>query len=306
LVAGLLLAVIPAVGQRITRHFPVDPAKVKAKEMADALAPQVEQVKKDFDTKRQSLHTVPGPDGKPAFLRKDVANVITQTGKELDQAIIKVQPSDLAPLQAWSAEELAQIQAKLGALPGPKTAAFSSRPFTPYAVAVFASLNSPPKHAKPKQKTPKAAAPKPVAPPPDTVPAEKSNSILDEVGEVVSRIFTLASTNNLEVKLWVGSTAPHTMFSFWSQGQTTEATPAPKIIRTDGKLDHVIRGFYLYRAAWTKGAVTQSIQYPNPDGTPAAQTPSERLDLVKGSRYFCCRFDQSYCHHVDNEKDCRL
>jgi hypothetical protein len=166
---------------------------------------------------------------------------------------------------------------------------------------VVASLSSPAKHASPR-----AVAPKPIAPPPDTVPAEKSNSVLDEVEEVVSRIFTLASTGDLEVKLWVGSTAPHTAFSFWSQGQIKGEAPAPHTVRTDGKLDHVIRGLYFYRAAWTQGAVTQSIQYPNPAGTPAAQTPSERLDLVKGSSFFCCRFNEQYCHHVNNEKDCRL
>ena len=32
---------------------------------------------------------------------------------------------------------------------------------------------------------------------------------------------------------------------------------------------------------------------------------SERLDLVNGSRFFCCQFNESYCHHVDDEKDCR-
>lgn len=278
------------------------------KELAEALAPQVQMVQTRFDENRRALRTVQGSDGKPAFLRKDVASLITQTGGDLDTAIEKVQPSDLAPLRAWSDDALAHIQTELGALPGPKTAVFSSDSFTPRGFAVFASLSSPPKHAKPKHASPKPLAPKAVAPPPDSVPTDKSNSLLDEVGEVVSRIFTLASTNDLEVKLWVGSTAPHTAFSFGSQGQIKGDAPAPHTVRTDGKLDHVIRGLYAYHADWTKGAkgaVINRISYPNPADAPAGQTPSERLDLVKGSSFFCCRFDQNYCHHVNNEKDCR-
>ena len=269
-----------------------------SKKLAAALKTQAEEVKRRFDENRRALRTMQGSDGKPAYLRKDVVELTARTSEDLDKAIENVGP-DLRPLKDWSDDELARIQAELGT--GPKTAAFPSDLFAPQAVAVIASLGSPPK----KPASPKAAPPKPVAPPPDTVPAEKSNGILDEVAAVVSQIFTLAANNDLEVKLWVGSTAKHTVFSFWSQGQITKDAPALHTIRTDGKLDHVIRGLYLYRAAWTQGAVTQSIQYPNPAGTPPAQTPSERLDLVRGSRFFCCRFDQSYCHHVNDEKDCR-
>lgn len=270
------------------------------KKLAEALTPKVKEVRKRFEESRRALTTVQGTDGKPAYLRKDVEELTARTGEDLNKAIENVGP-ELRPLENWSADELARIKAEIGTLPGPKTAAFSYGSSTPYAAAVVASMSSPAKHAKPKAVAPKVVVP----PPPDSVPAEKSNSILDEVEEVVSQIFTLASTDDLEVTLWVGSTAPHTAFSFWSQGQITGDAPAPHTLRTDGKLDHVIRGFYLYRAAWTQGAVTQSIQYPNPAGTPAAQTPSERLDLVKGSRFFCCRFNEQYCHHVNNEKDCR-
>jgi hypothetical protein len=245
-----------------------------------------------------------GPDGKPAFLRKDVADLIARTGGDLDQAIEKVQPSALAPLRAWSDIELARIQAELGAVPRPKIAAFSSDSFTPRAIAVFASLSSPPKRAKPKAVAPKAATPQPVAPPLDTVPAEKSNNLLDEVGEVVSRIFTLAANNDLQVKLWVGSTAPHTDFSFWPQSQVKGDDKATHTVRTAGKLD-VFRGLYSYKATWGQKGVAQSIQYPTPADAPAGQTPSDRLDLVKGSRFFCCRFKETYCHHVNNEKECR-
>ncbi|HEV7505224.1 MAG TPA: hypothetical protein VGS07_09955 [Thermoanaerobaculia bacterium] len=296
--AGLFLAASLSAGGvsihvgPITFGVKVDPP---SKKWADALVPQIKEVEARFEENRRALQTVQGPGGKPAYLRKDVVDLMARTGKDLDQAIKKVGP-DLLPLEDWSTEELAGIQAKLAATPtGSKTAALFSGPSTPFAVAVVASLSSPPKPTSPKA----------AAPPPDTVPADQSSSLLDEVGKVVSLIFTLAANDDLEVKLWVGSTAPRTAFSFWPQGQITGDSPAPHTVRTDGKLDHVIRGLYLYRAAWTQGAVTQSIQYPNPAGTPAAQTPSERLDLVKGSRFFCCRFDQSYCHHVDNEKDCR-
>jgi hypothetical protein len=288
--AGVSIHVGPiTVGVNVDSH---------SKKLAAALTPQVKEVQKRFDENRRALRTVQGPDGKPAYLRKDVVELTARTGEDLAKAIENVGP-ELRPLEDWSADELARIQAEIGTPATPKTADFSSGPFTPYAVAVVASMSSPAKHAKPKTVAPKAVAP----PPPDSVPAEKSNSILDEVEEVVSQIFTLASTDNLEVKLWVGSTAPHTAFSFWSQGQIKGDAPVPHTIRTDGKLDHVIRGFYLYRAAWAKGAVTQVIEYPNPAGTQV--TGGERLDLVKGSSFFCCRFNEQYCHHVNNEKDCR-
>jgi hypothetical protein len=104
------------------------------------------------------------------------------------------------------------------------------------------------------------------------------------------------------VKLWVGSTAPHATFSFWSQGRIKGSPPSPTTIRTDGKHDHVVRGLYVYRAAWTKGAVTELIEYPKPAGTSVAL--SERLDLVNGSGFFCCRFNEQYCHDVASEKEC--
>lgn len=279
-----------------------------SKKLAEALAPQVQEVQTKLAENRRALPIVQGSDGKPTFLRQDVASLIAHTGEDLDKAIVNVQPSKLEPLRAWSAVELRRIQAELTALPGPKTAAFSSGPPAPSAFAVFASFSSPPKHAKPKHarpkaETPKPEAPKPVAPPPDTVPAEKSNSLLDEVGEVVSQIFVLASHNDLEVKLWVGSTAPHTDFSFWSAGQIKMDSKATHTVRTNGKLE-VIRGLYYYHAASDRGAVTEFIEYSPSAGTQA--TAGERLDTVKGSRFFCCRFDQHYCHHVANEKDCRL
>ncbi|MFY9825805.1 MAG: hypothetical protein WAM82_30830 [Thermoanaerobaculia bacterium] len=304
LLVGLVLAagVATAGGLKIGR-VTILSIDSPSKKLAEALAPQVQEVQTRLTENRRALRTMQSSDGKPAYLRKDVADLITRTGSDLDQAIVKVQPSALAPLRAWSDAELARIQAELGALPKPKIADFSSDSFTPRAVAVFASLSSPPKRAKPKAVAPKAATPQPVAPPPDTVPAEKTNSLLDEVGEVVSRIFVLASHDDLEVKLWVGSTAPHVAFSFWSQGQIKGTTQANLTIRTNDKRDHVIRGLYDYRAAWAKGAVTQVIEYPNPAGTQAAG--GERLDLVKGSSFFCCRFDEHYCHHVNNEKDCR-
>jgi hypothetical protein len=123
------------------------------------------------------------------------------------------------------------------------------------------------------------------------------------VGEVVGRIFFLAERDDLEVELWVGSMpAPQATFRFWPQGKVKGSTPAPTILRTNGKREHVLRGLYSYRAAWAKGRVTELVEYPNPAGAPLA---SERLDLVSGSSFFCCRFSEQYCHHVANEKECR-
>jgi hypothetical protein len=307
LVAGLLLVAGVATARGIKGGIKIGRVTIlsidsPSKKLAEALAPQVQEVQTRLAENRRALPMVQGADGKPAFLRKDVADLIARTGSDLDQAIEKVQPSALAPLRAWSDDALAQIQAELGALPRPKNAAWPSGPSGPRTFAVFASLSSAPKRAKPKP-TPKPEAPKPVAPPLDTVPAEKSNSLLDKVGEVVSRIFVLSSTDDLEVKLWVGSTAPHATFSFQPQGHINGDTSTSQTVRTDGKRDHVIRGLYQYRAAWPKGAVSQVIEYPNPAGTQA--TGAERLDLVKGTSFFCCRFKEDYCHHVNNEKDCR-
>jgi hypothetical protein len=276
-----------------------------SKKWADALAPQVQEVQNRFDASRRALRPLQDPGGKPAYQRKDVADLIAHTGKDLDDAIVKVQPSGLQPLRDWAAEEVARIQAELGALPGPKTAAFHSGRSTPRAIARAANPGKPPK----------PASPKPAAPPQDTVPAEKSNSLLDELGKVVSQIFTLASHDDLEVKLWAGSTETNTTLSFWPMGQIKGAAPSPFTIQTNGTRDHVIRGLYSYKAVWQalgqgklkrgQGAAEWIIQYPNPANTPSASIPSERLDLVKGSPFFCCQFQEGYCHHVDNEKQCR-
>jgi len=270
--------------------------------LAGALALQIGVVQKRFDKNRRALQILRGPDGQPAYLRQEVAGLIARTGEDLDQAIETVKPSDLEPLQAWAADQLGQIQGELAAQPGPRTAALPRGLFTPRAVAVVASLGRFPLLAlatKPKAAKPKSAAP----PPQDTVAAETTDSLLNQVGEVVGRIFFLADHNDLEVKLWVGSTAPHATFSFWPQGRIKGSPPAPTTIRTDGKRGHVVRGLYVYRAAWTKGAVTELIEYPKPAGTSVAM--SERLDLVNGSGFFCCRFDEQYCHGVANEKECR-
>jgi hypothetical protein len=263
--------------------------------LAGALVLQIGEVQRRFDKNRRALQIVRGPDGKPAYLRQEVAGLIARTGEDLDQAIENVKPSELEPLQAWAADQLGRIQGELAPPPGQRTAALPSGLFTPRAVAVVASLE--------RLSLLRLASAKATAPPQDTVAAEKTNSLLNQVGELVGRILFLANHDDLEVKLWVGSTAPHATFSFWSQGRIKGSPPALTTIRTDGKHDHVVRGLYLYRAAWTKGAVTELIEYPKPAGTAVAL--GERLDLVNGSGFFCCRFDEQYCHSVANEKECR-
>jgi hypothetical protein len=295
LVPGLSVAVGVHVG-KVRIGIDIDS---NSKKWAKALVPQVKEVQTRFADSRRTLSTVKGADGQPAYLRKDVADLIDRTGKDLDAAIVKVQPSSLEPLRDWVADELGRIQGELP--PAPRTASL----FAPQPVAVIASLGAPPKKkpASPKAANPKPAAP-PAPPPPDTVPAGKTGGLLDEVGKVVDRIFFLASNNDLEVKLWVGSTVPHVTFSFWPQGRLKgDSAPAPTIIRTDGKKGGVLRGLYVYKAAWTQGKVTQIIEYPQPTGTQT--TPTERLDLVNGTGFFCCRFNEQYCHAVANEKECR-
>lgn len=262
------------------------------------MAIQVGMVKKQYDENRRALRTVQGPDGKPAFLQQEVAGLITRTGQDLDQAIEKVQPAGTEPLRAWAAAELERIQKEIPAAPGP-TASFPGFAAS-HAVAVVAS-------AKPPKPAPsKPAPPKPAPSKPATIPAETSNRILDQVEEVVERIFVLASHDDLEVKLWVGSMpTPKATFRFWPQGKIKGSPPGPLIVQTDGKKDHVLRGLYSYRVSWGKGAVTQVIEYPNPTNPSAVGMASERLDLVNGSSFFCCQLNDGYCRHVDDEKECR-
>ena len=270
--------------------------KSPSKEWADALTPQVQEVQNRFAESRRALRPVQGQEDKPAYQRKDVADLIARTGKDLDEAIVKVEPAGLQPLRDWAATEVARIQTEFGALPGPKTAALRSGFSAPRAIARAASPGKPPKPANPK----------PAAPPQDTVPAEKSNSLLDEVGKVVSQIFTLASHDDLEVKLWAGSTETNTTLSFWPMGQVKGSALAPFTIRNNGTREHVIRGLYSYKAVWKAQSAAQwVIQYPSPANASAATIPTERLDLVKGSPFFCCQFQERYCHHVDKKEQCR-
>ena len=69
-------------------------AESSSKKLAQALALQVGEVQKRFGKNRRALRTVPGPGGKPAYLRQEVAGLIARTGEDLDQAIEKVQPSE--------------------------------------------------------------------------------------------------------------------------------------------------------------------------------------------------------------------
>lgn len=292
--AGLLLAAGQAAAGpfklRVGRQtITIESSSTK---LAKAVAQQVGAVQERFGASRGALPIVKNPKGEVAYPQQEVASLIVRTGEDLDQALEKAQPGETDPLRAWVAEELGGIQRKLAATA--RQAAFS-----PQAVAVVASLGAP---ARPKP----SASPKPAPPQPPTVPADVANGLLDEVAATVNRIFVLASHEDLEVRLWVGSTpAKKATFRFWPQGSVKGSTPAVTILQTAGKKDRVLRGLYSYRASWGEGAVTQLIEYPNPAGPMVAGMSSERLDLVKGSRFFCCQFNESYCHHVDDEKDCR-
>jgi hypothetical protein len=302
LLAGLLLVAGP---RAEGRGFRVGSLKVSIepprKALAKALAVQLGEVQKRFAENRRALAAVRGPDGKPAYLRQEVTGLITRTGEDLDQSIQRVQPSGTEPLRAWAAEEVARIQ---GDLPRPAGSVASLyNPSAPRAIAVFASSRGfgLPMLAKGKPAPKKPAPAKPAPPKLDTVDAGTANRLLDQLEAAIHQIFLLADHDDLEVKLWVGSApAEKARFTFWPKGNVTGSTPAPLIIQTDGKKDHVLRGLYSYQAAWGRGAVTQLIKYPDP----AAPLGSERLDLVKNLPFFCCQFNEAYCHHVDNEKDC--
>lgn len=282
-----------------------------------ALAKETERVQEKFDAGRKALQILHEPGEAPAYLVNDVTKLIGDTHKDLDQTIQSSKPSGSESLVAWVDDQFQQIQGK-SQPPGP-TASLSG-PFAPRAVAVFASFRgagrpmlavakpSKPTPAKPKSVSPKSK-PAPKAPPPPkppTIPVATADGFLDQVKEIVNQIFVLAKNDDLEVKLWVGSPAPKVTFSFWPQLQLNGATPAPFVIRTDGTRS-VMRGLFAYKATWAraKGQVAELIQYPTPAGAPAAQISSERLDLVNGTPFFCCRFNEQYCAHVNNEKECR-
>jgi hypothetical protein len=293
----LLVGLLFAAGQHAAGQLISLTVGGKKSALAAALAGNVGKVVKQFKKDRRALHGVTGPEGERAFPEEEVAGLIARTEKDVDQAIVKVGEPGLDALRAWAAEEFRQIQEELAASSGQSGAAFPGIA-TPRAAAVVASLEG---FSLSKLASVNAAPPQQ-----RTIPAETSKRLLDRAGEVASRIFVLAKKDNLEVELWVGSTpAPQATFRFWSQGKVKEATPAPTIVQTNGKRKNVLRGLYSYRAAWGKGAVTQLIEYPTPAGPSATGVESERLDLVKGSRFFCCQFNDSYCHHVDDAKDCR-
>jgi hypothetical protein len=302
LLAGLLLAAGPA-GSKVTVRIggAAITFESASKKMAKELSTQTAEVQRQLGEDRRALRTVPAsPKSEPVYLRRDVTELIARTGENLDQAIVHVEPSALAPLRAWTADQLQRIQGE--AEPPERRAGLMPAFGTPRAVAVVASLNRLVLPALVDASAGKKAA----APPPDTIPAGKADGLLDQLGEVVNRIFFLASHEDLEVKLWVGSTpAAHAKFRFWAEGRIRGVVPAPLIIQTNGKRDKVVRGLYDYSAALVKGPVTELVEFPNPTGAAAAQTASERLDLVNGSPFFCCRFNEQYCHHVDDEHECQ-
>jgi hypothetical protein len=297
--AGLLFAAAPpAAGQSINLQFNFGRKAARADpstEMARALARQVEEVDRRFAQDRRALAAVAGPEGERAYVHEEVTGLIARTEEDLDRAIERVGESDLDALRSWSAEEFRRLRQGLE-VPAQRAAAAPLSGHGPRAVAVIARLGDPPVPVAPLV----AAASRQA-----TVPAEESDRLLDRVGEVVGRILLLAAHDDLEVDLWVGSTpAPRAKFSFWPQGKLQGSAAPPAIIRTNAKRDRVLRGLYSYRASLADGAVTASLTYPTAAGA-AAEMTSERLDLVNGSSFFCCRFDEQYCHHVADAEACR-
>jgi hypothetical protein len=266
--------------------------------LAGRLAKEVGAVKGRFAAARGALPTVAGPGGQPVHPRRAVAELIDVTEGDLDRAIAQMGEPGLAALRDWAAEGFRQARGQLEAPAGVRTVGYSG----PRAVAVVASLGG----AYPPPLTP------PSSPDPATAgdEAERSDQVLQRVERILERLFVLADKDDLEVSLWVGSTpAERATFRFWSQGFVKGSPPAPIIVRTNGTQKRVLRGLYSYSAALGGQA---SIEYPAPAGAVTARHAgfdqaggSERLDLVNGSGFFCCRFEESYCHHVDDARDCQ-
>ncbi len=295
LLAGLLLAAGSAGALQLGFSFKIGK---RQSSLAGRLAKEVGAVRGRFDQSRAALPTVAGPGGRPFHSPRAVAALIDATEGDLDRAIAQMGEPGLAALRDWAAEGFRQARGQLEAPPGVRTVGYGG----PRAVAVVASLGG--------------AYPPPLAPPssPDAAAAgaeaERSDQVLQRVGQILERLFVLADKDDLEVSLWVGSTpAQRATFRFWSQGFVKGSPPAPLIVRTNGTQKRVLRGLYSYSAALGGQA---AIEYPAPAGAVTARHAgldqaggSERLDLVNGSGFFCCRFEESYCHHVDDAKDCQ-
>jgi hypothetical protein len=331
LLAGLLLAADGfAAGQRFhvgsLTAAPADSSKApepRSKKLAKALASRVAGVQQSFAASRGALRSVLNANGESAYPPKEVAGLIAHTEEDLDQAIAGIAEPGLEALRAWAHAKLQRVQEQLTPF-FVQAAASPPEPFTARAVAVVASLGRIPlpelasvnaaapkpraANRKPSTKAPQAAVPKqappPPAPRPVTVPAATADRLLDQVGEVVKKIFLLASQDDLTVTLWVGSTPEHkAAFSFWPEGKLQGTEPQRAILRTNGTRT-VLRGLFAYEADWVRGGVKQVLAYPSPAGTSPASTESEELDLVNGSSFFCCRFKEGYCHHVASEAEC--
>jgi hypothetical protein len=316
LLAGCLLLVpLLAAGQTITIHFgrKARERESPTKALALALSQQMTAAKQRFDAGRQALTPQTGPDGKPAFVLEEVDGLIAHTQQDVARSIEQAGP-ELGALGAWATDEVRRVRRQLPAAPA-TTLKFSavSAPRATLAIAA-ANLGGFPRPmlastraAAPRKTTPpkpKATPPRPKAAPPKppTIATDKAGELLDQVGAVLSRILFLADHDDLVVKLWVGSTpASRAQFSFWSDGKIQKEDPESKIIQTNG-VHEVMRGLYDYEARLPQGAVTHLIQFPNQAAT---QIASERLDLVNGTPFFCCRFNNDYCQHVADAKECR-
>jgi hypothetical protein len=303
----LLLAARPApAGIDIHIQIAWDSSK-----LAKHLAEEMKRVRQKFTDDRAALPIVPGPGGVPAYPRQAVVDLVNSAERELDHAVEQVKEPKLAGLRAWGDEQIENSRRKLERPATLAAAAFSG----PRPVARFASFSGGAKHKPQTPKaSPKADPPLPPAPPkPDpleatTVGTTETQQILGQVEKVIEQIFSFADKDDLEVKLWVGSTpAEHATFRFWPKSSAQGAPPAPTIIKTDGWEKHVLRGLYDYKASATLGSKSVATileSGPGPTGS-APSLANEKLDLVNGSSFFCCRFDDNYCHHVDNPKECQ-
>lgn len=260
----------------------------KTAKVAAALAQEMAAVEQRFDQGRRALPVVKGKDGASAHPRQAVEDLIDLTENDLAESIERVQEPALVGLHDWAAEEIHRIRGELEPAPAARAAAWSG----PRAVAVVASLGA---YPLPEIALAKSSPPKPA--PPATVAAERTGQILDQVGAVIGHLLFLAKNDDLEVKLWVGSTARRSAtFSFWPRAVVKGFKATPTSFEIAGKRDHVMRGRYQYKVSSRVQAVGGSVVESFEDAG---------MDLVNGSRFLCCSFEDKACSHVDSEKDCR-
>ena len=161
---------------------------------------QIGEVKRVSKRTGGALQRRAGTRRQPAYPRQEVVGLIAHTGEDLDQAIERVGPA-MEPLRAWTAEELGRIQEELAAPPG-QTAALPSGLFTPRAVHGRQPRGVPAAGAREREGRRPASGTR--------SPLRRPTGSWTRWERWSAGSSSSPTHDDLEVKLWVGSTRRRT------------------------------------------------------------------------------------------------